>query len=171
MRCVTYLILLATLTLTLSSTIVVSQQAPAVVRTALTGATVIDVVAGTTVPNAVIVIQGDTITAFGGSTTPIPAGATRVDLSGKFIIPGLFDSHVHYQPFLGELYLNFGVTSVMALGARAPIGGDRYLAGFPAAGISRAAAVWHGPAVIGRLHQSHHDARPGSCRRAGMAEG
>ena len=94
-------------------------------RTALTGATVIDVVVGTAVPNAVIVIEGDKITAFGGSTTPIPAGAMRVDLSGKFVIPGLFDSHVHYQPFLGELYLNFGVTSVMALGARDPIG-DRY---------------------------------------------
>src|SRR5688572_14750045 len=102
-----------------------SQQAPAPTRTALTGATVIDVVAGTAVPNAVIVIEGDKITAFGGSATPIPAGVMRVDLSGKFVIPGLFDSHVHYQPFLGELYLNFGVTSVMALGARDPIG-DRY---------------------------------------------
>jgi len=99
-----------------------SQQAPAPSRTALTGATVIDVVAGTAVPNAVIVIEGDKIAAFGGSATPIPPGAARVDLSGKFVIPGLFDSHVHYQPFLGELYLNFGVTSAMALGARAPIG-------------------------------------------------
>jgi hypothetical protein len=106
-------------------TVVSSQQARVVGRTALTGATVIDVVAGTAVPNAVIVIEGDTIAAFGGPTTPIPADATRVDLSGRFIIPGLFDSHVHYQPFLGELFLNFGVTSAMALGARAPIG-ERY---------------------------------------------
>ena len=105
-----------------------SQQAPALNRTALTGATVIDVVAGTAVPNAVIVIEGDKITAFGGSATPIPPGTAREDLSGKFVIPGLFDSHVHYQPFLGELYLNFGVTSVMALGARGPIGGDKYWA-------------------------------------------
>ena len=103
-------------------TVVLSQQSPAPGRTALTGATVIDVVAGTTVPNAVIVIEGDKITAFGGSTTPIPAGAARVDLSGKFVIPGLFDSHVHYQPFLGELFLNHGVTSVMALGGRAVVG-------------------------------------------------
>ena len=83
--------------------VVFSQQAPAAGLTALTGATVIDVVAGTTVPNAVIVIDGDRITAFGGSSTPIPAGAARVDVSGTFIIPGLVDSHVHYQPFLGEL--------------------------------------------------------------------
>ena len=82
------------------STVVLSQQAPAVNRLALKGATVIDVVAGTSVPDAVIVIEGDKIAAFGGRTTPIPAGATLVDLPGKFIIPGLFDSHVHYQPFL-----------------------------------------------------------------------
>jgi hypothetical protein len=103
-------------------TVVLSQQAPAAGRTALTGATIVDVVAGTTVPNGVIVVEGDRISAFGGSTTPIPAGAARVDLSGKFVIPGLFDSHVHYQPFLGELFLNFGVTSAMALGGRAAVG-------------------------------------------------
>jgi len=119
------LFLLAVLAATAFGTVVLSQQAPAAGRTALTGATVIDVVAGTTVPNAVIVIEGDKITTFGGRTTPIPAGAARVDLSGKFVIPGLFDSHVHYQPFLGELFLNFGVTSVMALGGRAAVG-DTY---------------------------------------------
>lgn len=104
-------------------TVVLSQQAPA--ATVLRGATVIDVVAGVPVPDAVIVIAGDRITAFGGRTTPIPTGATVVDLPGKFIIPGLFDSHVHYQPFLGELYLNFGVTSAMALGGR-PVLGEAY---------------------------------------------
>lgn len=104
-------------------TVVLSQQAPA--ATVLRGATVIDVVAGVPVPDAVIVIAGDRITAFGGRTTPIPPGATVVDLPGKFIIPGLFDSHVHYQPFLGELYLNFGVTSAMALGGR-PVLGEAY---------------------------------------------
>jgi Amidohydrolase family len=102
-----------------------SQQAPPGARTVLRGATVIDVVANTTVPNAVIAIDGDRIAAFGGPTTPIPAGATVVDLPGKFIIPGLFDSHTHYQPFLGELFLNFGVTSVMALGVR-PVVGEAY---------------------------------------------
>jgi hypothetical protein len=105
-----------------AATVVLAQQAPVTGRTALTGATVIDVVAGTAVPNAVIVIEGDRIAAFGGSTTPIPVGAARVDLSGKFVIPGLFDSHVHYQPFLGELFLNFGVTSVMAFNGRPAVG-------------------------------------------------
>ena len=110
------------LTAAACGTVVLSQQAPPAGRTVLTGATVIDVVAGTTVPNGVIVIEGDRIAAFGGSTTPIPDGAARVDLSGKFVIPGLFDSHVHYHPFLGELFLNFGVTSAMALGGRPAVG-------------------------------------------------
>ena len=104
------------------SSIVVSQQPPASARTALRGATVIDVVAGAAVPDSVIVIEGDTIRAFGGKATPIPSDAAVVDVSGKFIIPGLFDSHVHYQPFLGELFLNFGVTSAMALGGRPAVG-------------------------------------------------
>jgi hypothetical protein len=104
------------------STVVLTQQSAPLSRTALIGATVIDVIAGTAVPNAVIVIEGDRIAAFGGPATAIPEGAARVDLAGKFIIPGLFDSHVHYQPFLGELFLNFGVTSVMALGGRPAVG-------------------------------------------------
>lgn len=124
MRRAARLPLFATLVVALSSS-VLSRQAPAPTRTALTGATVIDVVTGVAVPNAVIVIEGDRIAAFGGSTTSVPADAARVDLSGAFVIPGLFDSHVHYQPFLGELFLNFGVTSAMAFGARAPIG-ERY---------------------------------------------
>jgi hypothetical protein len=105
--------------------VVASQQPAEVARTVLRGATVIDVVANTTVPDAVIVIEGDKITAFGGRTTPIPAGAAVVDLPGKFIIPGLVDSHTHYQPFLGELFLNFGVTSVVGLGVR-PVVGEGY---------------------------------------------
>jgi IPT/TIG domain-containing protein len=120
MRSATRVIASAVLAAAVFGSSVRSQQPPA--ATVLRGATVIDVVAGTTVPDAVITIEGDKITAFGGKATPIPAGATVVDLSGKFIIPGLFDSHVHYQPFLGELLLNFGVTSVMALGGRPAVG-------------------------------------------------
>jgi hypothetical protein len=121
----TRVLLLAVLAATASGAVVRSQQAPASVRTALIGATVIDVIAGTMVPNAVIVIEGDKVTAFGGRTTPIPAGAESVDVSGRFIIPGLVDSHVHFQPFLGEMFLNFGVTSVVNLTGRAALG-DAY---------------------------------------------
>ena len=45
-----------------------------------------------------------------------PASARVIDATGKFIIPGLIDSHVHYFGYEGELYLNHGVTTVMSLG-------------------------------------------------------
>jgi hypothetical protein len=44
-----------------------------------------------------------------------PAGAQVLDLGGKFIIPGLLDSHVHWEDYMGELFVNHGVTSIVAL--------------------------------------------------------
>ena len=45
-----------------------------------------------------------------------PAQSRVIDARGKFILPGLIDSHVHYFGYEGELYLNHGVTTVMSLG-------------------------------------------------------
>ena len=45
-----------------------------------------------------------------------PDDATVVDATGKFIIPGLTDSHVHYYGYEAELFLAHGVTSVLLLG-------------------------------------------------------
>ena len=104
-----------------------SQQPPATNQMVLTGATAIDVVAGAAVPDAVIVIDGDRIVAFGDETIPYPPGATVVDLSGKFIIPGLVDSHTHYRPWTGELFLNHGVTSATVIGGSESLG-DEYWA-------------------------------------------
>ncbi len=84
------------------------------------GATVIDGLGNAPVPDAVLVIEGDRIKAFGGRETAYPSDATVVDVSGKFIIPGLVDSHIHFQQWLGEVFLNHGVTSVMAPGGDLP---------------------------------------------------
>ena len=99
-----------------------AQQALAGNPLVLKGATVIDVLAGRPVPEAVIVIEGDKIKAFGDNKTPYPSNATVLDLSGKFVIPGLVDSHTHYRPWLGELYLNYGVTTAIGLGVRSALG-------------------------------------------------
>jgi imidazolonepropionase-like amidohydrolase len=47
--------------------------------------------------DAVIVTEGDRITHAGpAGSLPVPAGATVVDMRGKYVIPGLVDAHVHF---------------------------------------------------------------------------
>jgi imidazolonepropionase-like amidohydrolase len=67
-------------------------------RTALVGATVIDGTGRPGVPNAVVVVTGDRLTCVGAADRcPVPAGATRVDVTGRFVTPGLVDAHVHFS--------------------------------------------------------------------------
>lgn len=54
----------------------------------------IDVKAGKEVANAVILIEGETITA-AGADVKIPAEAHVIDLSNATVLPGLIDAHVH----------------------------------------------------------------------------
>ncbi len=64
--------------------------------TALTGVTVIDGTGHRPRSNQTVLIRGDRITEiFPGGSKPLPAGATTVDLTGRFLIPGLIDTHVH----------------------------------------------------------------------------
>ena len=46
----------------------------------------------------------------------LPADVKVVDAKGKYVIPGLIDSHVHYNWYEGELFLHYGVTSIFDLG-------------------------------------------------------
>jgi hypothetical protein len=103
-----------------------AQQTPAGRVLVLKGATLIDGTGQPPVPNAVVVIEGDKVLAAGGAQTRYPADATVVELGGKFIIPGLVDSHVHYQKWLGELLLNQGVTTVISMQARDSYGAAYY---------------------------------------------
>jgi imidazolonepropionase-like amidohydrolase len=57
------------------------------------------------VRDAVVVVDDGRIQAAGpAATTPVPAGATVVDLSGRFVMPGLVDAHSHISivPGLGD---------------------------------------------------------------------
>ena len=85
-------------------------------RMVLKGATVITATDRSPILDAVLVIEGDTIQSVGGAGTSSPAGAETIDLSGKFIIPGLVESHAHYEEWMGELMLNHGVTTAFAIG-------------------------------------------------------
>ena len=85
---------------------------------AFIGATVIDVTGRPPIPNATVVTSGGKITAVGPSSkVKIPADAQRIDVSGKYIIPGLWDMHAHYEQVeWGPIYLAAGVTTVRDLG-------------------------------------------------------
>jgi imidazolonepropionase-like amidohydrolase len=61
---------------------------------ALTGATIITMRGDEILRNATVVVEGNRITAI-GSQIPLPTTATKVDASGKYIIPGLIDVHAH----------------------------------------------------------------------------
>ena len=61
-----------------------------------------------------VVIEGDRIARVGSAeTVPVPAGAERVDLSGRTMVPGLIDLHFHIEndPKLALRQLSHGVTS------------------------------------------------------------
>jgi len=69
-----------------------------------------------------VVIQGERIRSIGPvDALSVPAGATVIDGSGRYLIPGLADMHVHVRvPFAnGPLYLDAGITTVLSLGTRA----------------------------------------------------
>ena len=72
--------------------------------TAFIGGTVIDGTGALPLADAVMVVQGERITALGPrAEVAIPDEAVRVDVAGRWIIPGLIDAHVHFYQS-GGLY-------------------------------------------------------------------
>jgi len=83
--------------------------------------TLIDMTGAAPVANAYVLINDDVIERIwiGSVRSPdIPSGTTIIDASGKYVIPGLIDSHVHYNWYMGELFLSHGITTVADLGSR-----------------------------------------------------
>jgi imidazolonepropionase-like amidohydrolase len=89
-----------------------SGKAPIVIQ----GGRLIDGNGGKPLDNATIVIEGNLITQVYSGKADVPREARIIDASGKTILPGLIDNHVHYRNFCGELFLAHGVTSVRDLG-------------------------------------------------------
>jgi|SRR5579872_32302 len=85
---------------------------------AFVGATVIDGTGRPAIANATVVTRGGKIVAVGPSSqTRPPAEVTQIDVSGKFIIPGLWDMHAHYEQVeWGPIYLAAGITTVRDVG-------------------------------------------------------
>jgi imidazolonepropionase-like amidohydrolase len=85
---------------------------------AFVGATVINTTGNANIPNATIVIRDGKIVAVGSShKVKVPSDAQRIDVTGKYIIPGLWDMHAHYEQVeWGPIYLAAGVTTVRDVG-------------------------------------------------------
>ncbi|MEE8160794.1 MAG: amidohydrolase family protein [Acidobacteriota bacterium] len=85
-------------------------------RVVIQGGTLVDVRDGSLMQNAVVVVAGDRIESVSRAGGAVPQGATIIDASGKYVLPGLIDLHIHYKDWAAELYLNHGVTTVVSLG-------------------------------------------------------
>ena len=85
---------------------------------ALVGATLTDGTGTAAIPNATVVIANGRIVATGPSAvTKVPAGTRRLDVHGKTIVPGLWDSHAHlHQLEWVPVYLAAGITTVRDMG-------------------------------------------------------
>jgi imidazolonepropionase-like amidohydrolase len=105
---------------------------------AFVGGTLIDGTGASPILNTVVLVQGKKIKAVGPmNQTKIPEGAKRIDVSGKYLLPGFIDLHIHvtfpysdiqyYTDTLSlktlravhvmEMMLRTGVTSVRDVGA------------------------------------------------------
>ena len=102
-------------------------QAPTTV--VLTGARVIDGTGRAPLEQATLLIRNGRIQSVGApAEVQIPDGASRVDISGKTIMPGLINAHAHlndgdetlplYDQLLAQLrlYVEYGVTTIYTLG-------------------------------------------------------
>jgi imidazolonepropionase-like amidohydrolase len=77
---------------------------------ALRGGTVLTVTKGT-IQNGTVVLRDGKIAAVGGPETTVPAGADVVDVSGRFVSPGIIDAHSH----IANDSINEGGTTVSSM--------------------------------------------------------
>jgi len=84
-------------------------------------ATLLDMVGNAPIPNASIFIDDDTIESIWSDNerpNNIPSDTVVIDASGKVVLPAFIDSHVHYNWYMGELFLAHGITTVNGLSNR-----------------------------------------------------
>jgi imidazolonepropionase-like amidohydrolase len=81
----------------------VAQKADSTTRIAIRAGRLIDGRGGPPIANAVILIDGDRITAVGPGLT-IPPGARVIDLSRSTVLPGFIDCHTHVTSQPSDYY-------------------------------------------------------------------
>src|SRR5580658_8023318 len=106
-------------------------SAAAASTVAITHVTVIDTRGGPPMPDMTVIVKDQRIVELGKSgTVNAPAGARLVDGLGKFLIPGLWDMHVHEvfgdwiprdEKVVPPLFVANGVTGVRDMGGDLPV--------------------------------------------------
>ncbi|MEP2668678.1 MAG: amidohydrolase family protein [Cyclobacteriaceae bacterium] len=115
------------ITLSIACTLRVMSQAVAEDKIALINVTVIDVVNAQQIKNRTIIIEDDLIQSIQHSDSiNLSDVGKRIDLTGKYIIPGLIDSHVHlFRPNnrkeILTQFLYSGITTVRDMGGDARV--------------------------------------------------
>lgn len=126
--------------------------APLNAQLALTHANVVDVERGVVLTDRTVLISGNRITAV-GTGVRVPAGARVRDARGKYVIPGLWDMHVHTSRegralHFWPLFLAHGVTGVREMGSYLDtLRHWRTVARRPGSGAPR--IVWSSPMLDG----------------------
>jgi Amidohydrolase family len=108
-----------------------SQAQPGPLPTAITNVTVINPGTSSVQANQTVVISGDRITEVAdASKAQLPKGARVIDGTGRYLIPGLWDMHVHSafgdwfpggRDIILPLFIANGVTGVRDMGGDVPV--------------------------------------------------
>lgn len=83
--------------------------------TAIVGGTLIDGTGSPAREDTVIVIRADRIESI-RTDGEVPDGAEVIDATTKFIVPGLWDKHLHYKDWFPEMLITNGITSAYVQG-------------------------------------------------------
>lgn len=95
---------------------------------ALTGVTVIEGTDAAPRPNMTVLVRGERIAdVFRTGEKPLPAGASVRDLTGRYVMPGLIDAHVHFGPRAADNGVLTRMVRGGVTGARNMVGSCRAL--------------------------------------------
>src|SRR5262245_42099464 len=101
---------------------------------------IFDTKTGTMLPNHTVVVEGALIKDVGNAQSPVsvPVRARTIDGTGKYLIPGLIDAHVH----------------LVHLADRTHVTGDEFLPLFLAAGVTSVRST--GDAIVAETGVEHY---------------
>ena len=136
---------------------------------ALVGGTVFDGSGGPPLRDAVIIVRGAHVeTIAPRANFDMPSRMEEIDITGKWVIPGLIDAHAHIEPWALDRYLAYGVTSVRNL--HGPLDSILALRDRVKAGTQRGPRIYSTGAMIDGNPPTYPDALgvgdPGEARRA-----